>query len=186
MAKPKVEQRSITVSTEYGHFHADRDAIYAAIGAEPEHYYAVKDGIKIECLHESKYSFGGEYRISGVRLWYRVDRDVVRKVNVKDGTLNLTQIDQKIAELVALKAADEERSRIQLADADAKREARQKVESEAEAAGLSFGYWNVTPRPIVSWSLQADLTLAVDKHQGLSIGQAIQVQQLIASFQEKS
>jgi len=185
MAKPKVEQRSITVSTEYGDYQPG-PAIYAAIGAEPEHYYAVKDGIRIDCQIESKYNWGGQFRVSGVKLWYRVDRDVVRKVNVKDGTLNLTQIDQKIAELVALKAADEERSRIQLADADAKREARQKAQSEAEAAGLSFGYWNVTPRPIASWTLQADLSLAVDKHQGLSIEQAIQVQQLIESFEEGS
>jgi hypothetical protein len=184
MAKPKVEQRSITVSTEYGDYHTDRDAIYAAIGAEPWSYYASKDGVKVECVIEGKYSWSHEHRVCGVKLWYRVDRDVIRKVMVKNGTLNLTQIDQKIAELVALKAADEERSRIQKASVDREVKARQAAAVEAQAAGLSFGYWNVTPRPIVSWNLQADLTLAVDKHQGLSIGQAIQVQQLIASFGE--
>ena len=188
MAKTKVEQRSISVSTEYGHFHADRDAIYAAIGCDLSVERKSLNGIEVTVQYEKVGFWPNEkLRVACVRLSFRSDIQgcaIGRRVNVKDGTLNLSQIDQKIAELVALTAADEERSRIQLEEAYAKREARQKVESEAEAAGLSFKYWNVTPRPIVSWNLQADLTLAVDKHQGLSIEQAIQVQQLIASFAE--
>jgi hypothetical protein len=185
MAKPKVEQRSITVSTEYGDYHTDRDAIYAAIGAEPESYYAVKDGIKIDCQLESKYKWDNEYRVFRVKLWYCVDCDVVRKVSIKDGTLNLTQIEQKIAELVKLKAADEERSAILKASVDRSTKARQEAQAEAEAAGLAFAYWT-TPRPIVSWILQADLALAVDRHMNLTLEQAIKVQQLFESFEQQN
>jgi hypothetical protein len=184
MAKTKAEQRQIAVSTEYVAYEKlDRDAIYAAMECEPKSYYFVKDGVRIDVLAESKYRHSREVRLSGVKLSYRVDgREVHRKINVKDGHIDLAQVDRKIAELVALKAADEERSSIQKAEHDRATTEKQALKAEAEAAGLALGYYGVEPRPIVSWILQDDLKLAVDKHLGLSIGQAVQVQKLIESF----
>ena len=63
--------------------------------------------------------------------------------------------------------------------------ARQEAQAEAEAAGLAFAYWT-TPRPIVSWTLQADLFLAVDRHIDLTLEQAIKVQQLFESFEQQN
>lgn len=188
MAKPKAEQRLIAVSTEYvAYDKLDRDAIYAAIGCTAESYYSVKDGIKVEVLGQEKYRWAKDYIIFGVKLSYRVEgREVHRKVNVKNGHIDLSEVDRKIAELVALKAADEERSRIQKAKHDRATAAKQAAKSEAEAAGLCFQYYGLEQRPIVSWILQDDLMLAVDKHQGLSLAQAVQVQKLIESFSREA
>ena len=188
MAKTKAGQRLLPVSTEYvAYDKLDRDAIYAAIGCSLEFEQKTVDGVAVNCLHEKVGFWPREkFRLKCVDFWVHGGKGyrIHRKVMVKDGILNLTEVDRKIAELAQLKAADEERSRIQQAERDRATAEKQAFKSEAEAAGLSFGYYGLEPRPIVAWVLQDDLTLAVDKHSGLSIGQAIAVQKLIESFQE--
>jgi hypothetical protein len=188
MAKPKAEQRLMTVSTEYigsGLKQAEQE-IYSEIGGEDDWGWKV-NGVLVEVL--KKHFMHGSAKILGVKLSTGQPHSILhrtRKVMVKDGHLDLAQVDRKIAELVALKAADEERSGIQKAERDRATAAKQAAKSEAEAAGLSFQYYGLGQRPIVSWILQDDLGLAVAMHWGLLIEQAVQVQKLIESFNQES
>ena len=186
MAKTKAEQRLHPVSTEYvAYDKLDRDAVYAAIGCEESDSYSRDiQGIVVEILRECEYRWRNDSRIIGVKLSYRVgrDREVIRKVNVKDGTLSLSEIDRKIAELVQLKATDEERSRIQQAERDRATAKKQALKSEAEAEGLRFEWM---PGASCRWGVvNSPLGLRLEAHSELSIEQAIEVQKLIESFQE--
>jgi hypothetical protein len=189
MAKPKAEQRLIAVSTKHRmSVEDDRYAIYAALRCEYPDLYAGKvRGLDFDVFVDCAPGMTTVQRVSGFELsfWSNTRRrDVTRKINVKNGHLDLAQVDRKIAELVALKAADEERSGVRQTEHDRATAAKQAAKAEAEAAGLCFGYYGLEQRPIVSWVLQDDRKFAVDKHSGLSLVQAVQVQKLIKSFRE--